>query len=119
MTENQIEAITIGLYEKIKALTTEVNILKLAAIETAKKAKIVDDLAIAVAQDATTQSQMIESLALLSCIAAKSSHVAARCKNEIDWIILAEKADTAAKDVYDCAVSILQSNKEKQIKVNG
>ena len=115
MTEEQVADIASGLYEKIKALTAEINILHLAAIEADKRAGILHELARVIAQDATAQSEMVESLALLSCIAAKSSHIAARSRNEIDWILLAEKADLAAKDVYDCAVRVLQSNKERQI----
>ncbi len=104
MTESQIESVISNLQSKIKLLTSEIDVLQLQALDANKKAKILEVLTKEVAKDANAQSLANESLALLAYIAAKSSHMAARSKNDIDWIMLAEKADAAAKDVYDFAV---------------
>ncbi len=113
MTDPQIKNFITTLQEKIKLLTSEIDMLQLQALDANKKAKILAELTKAVAQDANTESQANENLALLAYIAAKSSHMAARSKNDIDWIMLAEKADAAAKDVYDFAVKQQKVNEAK------
>lgn len=114
MNDRRVAGLSRDLYDKVKALTTEVEVLNLAALEADAKAELMDNLARSVAQDVMNDCHSIETLVLLSYVAAKASHVAARSKNNIDWVMLAEKADNAAKDAYDFAVKVTKSNLEKQ-----
>ena len=116
MKKVQIDEYTQGLLDKIVALKKEVEALNCSKLLSDNRAAVVEVLVDKITADAIHDAQSAEALALVAYIAAKSCHVTARIKKEIDLIVLAEKADAATKDVYTHAVKHLELSKQGQTK---
>jgi hypothetical protein len=114
MTDRRTDTLSRRLLEKIKSLTNEIEKLHLDVRDADERNKLIDELVNAITNDALTRSRDAELLALMAYVAARASHLSVCNKDDKNCIQLAEKADAAAKAVYDFSVKTTKFDLEKQ-----
>lgn len=118
MTEVQLREQVQALLAQILELGHQIEVLAAENLELNKKASIAQALAEGVAKHAIEDAKTAETMALLAAVAAKSCHLQARSQNNVDLIALTQKADQAAKKVYDFAIDLAQNNSKNLAEVN-
>lgn len=118
MNESQLQEQVKALLAQILELSNQIEFLAAENLELNKRASIAQELAEGVAKHAIEDARTAETMALLASVAAKSCHLQARSQNNIDLIALTQKADEAAKKVYDFALDLAQNNSKSFAKVS-